>query len=283
MSRLTDRQQELLADRALTGLGGAEARELEALGAAGDDSFDLAAAAAALAALGMAQPLPEALAAKVLQRARDSKEGGGRGAVAPPGVTPVAATDPTRRDRPAATRARQRWGLEPSAGWIAAAAAALVAVLAWNRPPRVVERLVTVEVAAPVPRPPTLAERRAALLARAGDVRTIGWSTTPDPAARGATGDVVWSGSEQQGFMRIRGLAANDPGLVQYQLWIFDGRRDQAHPVDGGVFDVQDGEAVVPIRAAIRVFDPKLFAVTVERPGGVVVSKRERIVLTAAL
>jgi len=278
VSRLTDRQQELLADRALTGLGEAEARELEGLGSAGDDSFDLAAAAAALAALGTGEPLPEALSAKVLEGARRSRAGG-RGAVTPP----VGATGPTRSDGPAATRARRRWGLGSSAGWIAAAAAMVVAVLAWSRPPRVVEKLVTVEVAAPPPRPPTPAERRAALLARAGDARTVGWSTTPDPAARGATGDVVWSEAEQQGYMRIRGLAANDPARVQYQLWIFDGRRDQAHPVDGGVFDVQDGEVIVPIRAAIRVFDPRLFAVTVERPGGVVVSKRERIVLTAAL
>jgi anti-sigma-K factor RskA len=114
-------------------------------------------------------------------------------------------------------------------------------------------------------------------------VKTIAWSATQDPAARAATGDVVWSESRQQGFLRIRGLAANDPKATQYQLWIFDARRDAAHPVDGGVFDVVDGEVVVPIRAAIRVFEPKLFAVTVERPGGVVVSKRERIVLTAAL
>jgi hypothetical protein len=278
VSRLTNRQQELLADRALTGLGEAEARELEALGAAGDDSFDLAAAAAALAALGAGEPMPEALSAKVLEGARRSRAGG-RGAVTPPG----GATGPAQTDGPAATRARRRWGLGSSAGWIAAAAAMVVAVLAWSRPPQVVEKLVTVEVAAPPPRPPTPAERRSALLARAGDARTIGWSTTPDPAARGAAGDVVWSESEQQGFMRIRGLAANDPARVQYQLWIFDGRRDQAHPVDGGVFDVQGGEVIVPIRAAIRVFDPRLFAITVERPGGVVVSKRERIVLTAAL
>ena len=74
-----------------------------------------------------------------------------------------------------------------------------------------------------------------------------------------------------------------DPDLLAFQEAGFDGKRDQAHPVDGGVFDVVDCEVVVPIRAAIRVFEPKLFAVTVERPGGVVVSKRERIVLTAAL
>ena len=41
-------------------------------------------------------------------------------------------------------------------------------------------------------------------------------------------------------------------------------------------------DLVTPIHAAIRVFEPKLFAVTMERPGGVVVSKGERIVLTAS-
>jgi hypothetical protein len=278
VSRLTDRQQQLLADRALEGLAEAEALELHGLGGAGDDSFDVAAAAVALADLGAAEPMPEALAARILSGAR-RRTPGGPAEVEPPGGASI----PARREGPAAARARRRWGLGPSSGWITAVAAMLLAVLAWNRPPRVVEKLVTVEVPAPPPRPPTAAERRADLLAQAPDARTIGWAATPDPAASGATGDVVWSGSGQQGFMRIRGLAPNDPARAQYQLWIFDGRRDQAHPVDGGVFDVQAGEVVVPIRAAIRVFDPRLFAVTVERPGGVVVSKRERIVLTAAL
>ena len=168
-------------------------------------------------------------------------------------------------------------------GWMAAAAAAVIAVFGWTRSPGVVEKVQLVEVTAPPPRVRTPGERRAELLAQAPDVRTIGWSATPDPDAKGANGDVVWSESRQQGYMRIRGLAANDPKAAQYQLWIFDGKRDQAHPVDGGVFDMVDGEVIVPIRAAIRVFEPKLFAVTVERPGGVVVSKRERIVLTAAL
>jgi anti-sigma-K factor RskA len=158
----------------------------------------------------------------------------------------------------------------------------VVALFGWLRPPRVIERtrVVEVEVAPRLQRP---AEARAALLAGAPDVKTLSWSATKDPDAQGASGDVVWSESRQEGFMRIRGLAANDPARAQYQLWIFDGRRDDAHPVDGGVFDVRDGEVVVPIHAAIRVFEPKLFAVTVERPGGVVVSKRERIVLTASL
>jgi hypothetical protein len=49
------------------------------------------------------------------------------------------------------------------------------------------------------------------------------------------------------------------------------------------VFDVTPGgEVVIPITARVPVQAPTLFAVTVERPGGVVVSKRERIVVTAA-
>ena len=252
MSRPTTRTHALLADRALEGLSEAEARELEQLGGAGDDALDLAAAAVALAELGPLEPMPELLAARVLAGAR------------------------------AEARRRPRWDLG-RAGWLAAAAAVVLAVFAWSRPPQVVEKLVKVEVPAPPARLPTPAERRVELLAQSDDARTLAWSATPDPAAKGATGDVVWSESRQQGYLRIRGLAVNDPSRAQYQLWIFDARREQAHPVDGGVFDVQGGDVVVPIHAAIRVFEPKLFAVTVERPGGVVVSKRERIVLTAAL
>ena len=48
--------------------------------------------------------------------------------------------------------------------------------------------------------------------------------------------------------------------------------------MDGGVFDMPPGgeAAEVPIRAKLAVAEPTLFAVTVERPGGVVVSSRER-------
>jgi hypothetical protein len=51
---------------------------------------------------------------------------------------------------------------------------------------------------------------------------------------------------------------------------------------DGGVFDVTStGEVVVSITAKLHVDDATLFAVTIERPGGVVVSRREHIVVTA--
>ncbi|MEI6226224.1 MAG: hypothetical protein WCS72_15885, partial [Deltaproteobacteria bacterium] len=89
MSQGTDRKSELLADRALEGLSELEARELMRLGGAGDDSYDQAAAALALAELartGDGEPLPEALAGKVLSDAR------ARGAARPsPAEGPAAA------------------------------------------------------------------------------------------------------------------------------------------------------------------------------------------------
>jgi anti-sigma-K factor RskA len=84
--------------------------------------------------------------------------------------------------------------------------------------------------------------------------------------------------------MIFRGLEPNDPRSAQFQLWIFDPSRvdwDKT-PVDGGVFDVSAGEQVViPIHAKLPVQDVALFAVTLEKPGGVVVSKREHLLLTA--
>ena len=125
--------------------------------------------------------------------------------------------------------------------------------------------------------PPSFTE-----LAARDDALVRPWTAMEDPAAVGATGEVVWVGSDQEGAMSFAGLQPNDPTEFQYQLWIFDGSRDDRYPVDGGVFDVgPDGETVVPIRAKLNVDEPTLFAVTVEEPGGVVVSSRERIVLVA--
>ena len=86
-------------------------------------------------------------------------------------------------------------------------------------------------------------------------------------------GDVVWSNRRQSGFMRLAGLPANRRSAEQYQLWIVDPSRDE-HPIDGGVFDVPAGvdEIVVPIDAKLPVDAPKVFALTLEQVGGVVVS-----------
>lgn len=177
------------------------------------------------------------------------------------------------------------------AGWLAAAACLVLAFLGWTRQLPLPESVRPAPLFAnrirlpdaPVIPPPTPQERRDRLAAEAKDVTRVAWGATNDPASKGATGEVVWSTSRQEGYMSFRALEANDPKAVQYQLWIFDGSRDDRYPVDGGVFDIPAGqtEVVVPISAKVAVSAPTLFAVTVEKPGGVVVSKRERIVVAA--
>ncbi len=94
---------------------------------------------------------------------------------------------------------------------------------------------------------------------------------------------MVWDPRTQNGYLRFRGLQANNSDELQYQLWIFDGTRDERFPVDGGVFDIPpgQGEVIIPITAKLEIRDPAMFAVTIERPGGSVVSSRDRIVVLA--
>ena len=63
-----------------------------------------------------------------------------------------------------------------------------------------------------------------------------------------------------------------------------DGERDKRYPVDGGVFDVpaNSGEVVIPIHAELPIRKLAAFAVTIEKPGGVVVSARDRVVVLGA-
>jgi anti-sigma-K factor RskA len=258
---MDSRAQELLAKRALDGLDDAEAGELRTLGAADDDSFDLTAAAIALATLpagGDDDELPAPVATRVLRSAGVFVD-----------------------ERPAPARPRAR--ALAYAGWIVAAAAIVVIiVLAATRQTTIVALpplAPPIEIAPRPPAPPAPSVARSELLA-AGAGR-FDWKATTDPTAAHVRGDVVWSPQDQQGYMRFVGLVPNDPSY-QYQLWIFDEARDQRFPVDGGVFDVpSNGEVVVPIRAKLHVTRPVLFAITIEKPGGVVVSKRQRIVVTA--
>jgi hypothetical protein len=187
------------------------------------------------------------------------------------------------------------------AGWVAAAVCLLLAIgaFAHRMPPAPVAVLPTDPVPTAIqlvgsssstlpPSVPSSAltpgELRDNLLAAAGSARAE-WTPTKDPLGKTATGEVVWNNDQQKGAMRFRGLAKNDPSRAQYQLWIFDKARDEKYPVDGGVFDIdsETGDVVVPIHATLLVSAPVLFAVTLERPGGVVVSKRDRIVVTAKL
>jgi len=260
------RTEELLVERALRGLDDDEHRELQQRGAEDDDSYDLAAAAILLATTPV-EAMPAELANKVLAAAPAGPPSTLVGVVAPTigKPAPVASLQDQREKQ-----TKRRSSLVP---WLAAAACLLVAIGAWLWAGRDGKHTSALPIA----------EARAELLRSAPDVTTIEWKATDDPAAKGALGDVVWSQTRQLGYMRFRGLAVNDPKQYQYQLWIFDKGRDDKYPVDGGVFDITpSGEVIVPIKAKLAVDEAAMFAVTVERPGGVVVSKRERIVVIAA-
>lgn len=269
------RLEELLCDRAVGALDARDLLELDGLVDDLDqvDEFELAAAAVDLAYTENAGEVPAELArnleaaADAHLPAEDSRER--------PEPTPVAKFEPLR-ERPASRMP-----------WLLAAAAVLLGVAGWWRalePPKTVEIIKSVAVPpAPPPKEPSLAEARQQL-ADAEGTRVLPWTATKDPAASGAQGDVVWNTKDQAGFMRFKGLASNDPAEEQYQLWIFGKDHDERYPVDGGVFDVSpEGEVIVRIDPRLAVKEPALFAVTVEKPGGVVVSSRERIVLTAAV
>jgi len=98
----------------------------------------------------------------------------------------------------------------------------------------------------------------------------------------GMKGEVIWSDEMQEGYLTLTNLPVNDPAREQYQLWIVDPARDK-NPVDGGVFDIPRGNrtAIVPIRNSLVVRDCEAFVITLERPGGVVVSKQEIVVAQA--
>jgi hypothetical protein len=307
---------DLLIKQVTEGLSPAEQRALDvldsAVASAYASDFERAAAAIALAGSAGAESLPPLLRARLEEQAQAFFAAGGTGAAsagapgaagtggsvaAGPGLGPgdkvveLRAPSPSAgADLPAVLLARAvRSG---TAGWWAAAACLVLAVLGWLRspPPTVAPVASTPPATAPglgppieppvqPPAPPTPAAERAALLSQPDSIKvTLG--ATKDPGAAGMSGDVVWNPVTQQGFLHFVGLRPNDPQMHQYQLWIFDATRDQRYPVDGGVFDVpaNAGEVVVPIRALLPVRTPKAFAVTMEKPGGVVVSGRQHVV-----
>jgi len=202
------------------------------------------------------------------------------------------AADGRVRPGGSAPEARRLWWdrVVPFMGWSVAAVLGLLLVSRSTPGPRDPGPRVPDAAAVRPTMPASAEQRRERLLAEDPDTLTVAWSAGEDRSVGGLPpgmthGDVVWSQSRQQGFMRLRGLAANDPIVEQYQLWIFDADRDAAHPVDGGVFDVAassaDGELCIPIDARLPIGKPTLFAITVEKPGGVVVSTRERLPLLA--
>jgi hypothetical protein len=293
---------DLLIKQVTEGLSPDEQRGLDVMDSetSSEHLRDLERASAAIAVAGSAggEPLPEALKRRLVQDAerhfaRASAAGGAISADS--GAAEAVSLAEGRRADAAAPRSdggarRPSPALRGAWGWLAAAACLVVAVVAWNRrpasPPVVEVKPPPVQATVPPPAPPappTPAEERARLLAKSDAIKvTLG--ATKDPSAAGVSGDVVWDQATQRGFVRFAGLAPNDPAVHQYQVWIFDGGRDKRYPVDAGVFDIpaNSSEVVIPIHAALQVISPKAFAVTVEKPGGVVVSGREHVVALGA-
>lgn len=204
-------------------------------------------------------------------RARLASQGArtARGEAATPARRPVlvAAPAPAARPSPPQPTASPKRGLNAAGylGWALAAGLAIALVLPRPDGP-----------AAPEP-----AAARAALLAAAGDSIVVPWAAPSAPGYEQVKGDVVWSPSRQQGYLRLANMPVNDPARTQYQLWIVDPDRDR-HPVDGGVFNVgASGEVIIPIQAKLPVTAPTAFAITAERPGGVVVSAGPLLVVAA--
>ena len=258
-----DRLLDLMIKRALEGVDLDEARELTLLARANPDvsaqEIEYVIALLDATPLGEAHPLPDSVASYVAQRL----------------VPPTAALQP-----PATPSAP---GKLP---WFAVAAALLLAIGGWwnaltsdSVPARTAT---SSQPAMPATAEKIPGERERERVDGDATALSIAWSPPADSDSPEVRGAVHWSGAHQLGYMELDGLVANDPTVEQYQLWIFDASRSADFPVNGGIFDVSgNGMQNVLIRATIEVRDATLFAITVEKPGGVMVSGRERIVALA--
>jgi len=273
-----ERLADLLARQVTEGLSDADQLELQELLAAhpeaDPEALETTAASVLLAGDFAIEPMPDSLRQRMDTVADGFIAASGKTASASASALsgPVSIESARTVRKPAA--------VSPGWAWFAAAASIVIAIAAWV--PRLGQDTAAPNLVSQAsPDAGSMADMRQRLVA-SGSLQ-VQWSTTPDPASAAVQGDVVWDAATQTGYMRFSGLPTNDPGSEQYQLWIFDETRDERYPVDGGTFNIPagGGEVVVPIIAKLPVRNPKLFAVTVERPGGVVVSSRERIVAVA--
>jgi len=273
---------DLLAKKATTGLDVTEQAELDGMGDGEFEtelaSFEMAAAAINMAGLSVDNALPSHLYSKIA-------------AVAPRYVVPTAAEPGVELTSNAPVFTNDDVFAEKKGGswlgwlgWVAAAAACIaLAVNIWfSRTQSQPKEQAQIPTPAPAPRVLTPSEARDAMLASATTMVRAAWTAGNVKDVKEIAGDIVWSDEKQAGYMRLRGLPVNDPAKETYQLWIFDKTQDKATPIDGGTFDISsDGEVVIPINAKLKARGPEMFAITMEKPGGVVVSKREKLAAIA--
>lgn len=272
---------DLLYKQAVYGLSEEETKQLVELeksanGGMNAHSLELTAAQLALAGLESGEQMPEHLQARILAEA-DDFFGFAKEPEPSNGVHESIHDMPTREIRLAPVRSGRSF--MDWFGWAVAAAACLA--LAVNVYLTRSDR----QVAGPGPTPsPTVEviltpeQKRQQLIQSSPEVARAEWKpgnlkdVTP-------VGDVVWNDAKQEGYLRLTGVPVNDQAKETYQLWIFDETQDPATPIDGGIFDVTaDGEVVIPIDAKLKAKNPSAFAITIEKPGGVVRSERKRVV-----
>lgn len=274
MEQSMDRVEELLLDHALWGLSVDEERELQELadrqGRAHNlqelrEHYELVGASAITAMLPSADPMPVRVQDRIRTHAdRFLNE---------PTTEPTERKGPRRIEEDENPTHERGW-----VPWLTALASAAVIVLAfesgWFR------RQLNVSPS------PSVQSDELAQLSAADLYARYQQDAGVETFATGSGGDALWNVERQDGVLRISGLKPNDPEESQYQLWIFDDSRTtegrHLYPVDGGVFDVTGadlakGEALVRFNARIPVGEAFAFVVTEERPGGVVVSDRQRI------
>jgi hypothetical protein len=257
---------DLLCKQAIYGLSEEETRQLHSLGVDPDDSTSLEATAAmiAMAGLDASEPMPAHLLAKISDSADEYFD-------------QLPANKGRYVDMSSAPAAAPRRSIMDWLGWaVAAAACVALAVNIYLTRGQSGPQTAVTQPTPVVKEQLTPAQLRQQLIDSAPDVVRAEVAGLKDYS--GVAGDIVWSESKQAGFMRFRNLPVNDKSKETYQLWIFDEPQLEKYPIDGGTFDVdQNGEVVVPIDARLRPKHPAAFAVTVEKPGGVVVSDREKI------
>ncbi len=269
-----ERLIDLSCDQATQGLSAEERAEFESLCRAfpdaNDGSFDRVAAMADLAMSGRrSEPMPSQLRTKIIA------DGQRLAAERRPSLSIADAAGSARSPAP------RRVGRSDSmrfAGWLAAAAAVVVAAIGWMRTPNG-------SGATPLPTRASSPAAERDLLLAAADAVVIPMNDWDNPEQGGVRGDVVWSESEQAGYLRLAGLKVNDPSIEQYQLWIIDSRGMEQR-ISGALFDAQPdpvtGEVIVEIDPQIATKGAAAFALTIEKPGGVWVSDMTRRVVIGA-
>ena len=265
-----ERLLDLLCKKASHGLTNEERTELQEIektieSSVDVDSLEMTAAAIAMSGVPASDTLPDHLKARILAQADDYFAA--QNTAESPAI-------PTVREirRPS----MPIWGW---LGWAAAAAASLLLIVnIWNSKPA--ETAVSNATPAPGTERLSPAQMRDRFMAAvpSSEMVKAEWDKGNVPNLA-ISGDVVWSDKMQEGYLRFTNLPKNDTGVYTYQLWIFDENQDPKTPIDGGIFDVNaEGEIIVPITAKLRARGAKAFAITMEKPGGVMVSDRSKIV-----